>query len=104
MTSAFGAQFSHRLCLLRPPNLRPLLLGPDLRSDRWLGFGLASSGWGLAILFKSRPTRIDRLLGKARQLGQEFMGRFGEDCLALVFVGDSHHVASITGGKIAGGR
>ena len=42
MTSAFGAKSSHRLCLLRPPNLCPLLLGTDLRSGRRAGLSLSA--------------------------------------------------------------
>ena len=63
MTSALGAKFSHRLCLLLPAKLCFLLLGPDLLAARRAN-GLAIV---LSIGFEApKPVGIDRLLGKFR--------------------------------------
>jgi hypothetical protein len=72
----------------------------NLRSGRWLGFEL-SSRLVFAIAFQGlHPARIDGSLGKAGQLGQEFMGCSGKNRLGVVFAWNANHLASVAGGKV----
>ena len=97
MSSAFGTKSSHRRCLLLPANRLLLLLAPNLCAACWASRRL----FFLTIRLKAlEPVGIDGLLGKAGQLGQELMGRFGEHRFGLVLVGDAHHVASVAGGEV----
>lgn len=74
MTSAFGAKFSHRRCLLPAANLRLLLLSLDLLAARW-----AKKLPFLTIGFEApEPVGTDGFVGKVCQLGEEFAKRKGE--------------------------
>ena len=55
----------------------------------------------VAILFQSfEPIGIDGFLGKAGQLGQEFMSDLGENLLGLLRISESHHAVRIEGWEI----
>jgi hypothetical protein len=104
-TSAFGAQPSHRLCLLRAANLRLLLLGLDFRSGRWANARLATLlALAFTITFEGlEPVGIDNLPGKAGQLVEEFMSRFGKQLLGLMLTIQGDHHASVFRGEVEDG-